>query len=367
MPDLMTEFDDIIRALEEERPEIDPGFARELDARAAAGFARPRRRWRIALPYIAVPATGLAALAIAIGGISDSTVSSDDGAAGGGSTAASAPEPAQKALEESAPPVLTAAGDSGALADSVGQSAARSALPSRTNNYIRGRVQEQTAALTLVSDGKEIADVGDRILGVADQVGGFVVSSNVRATDGDSGGGDFVLRVPVTRLNDSLARLSRLAHVSERTQGSQDITAERNVARERLQEAMAERKSLLIRLAAADTTAEVESLKARLHDVSNEIASYRDSLLRVVRRARFAQVSVTLTAKPKHEVVGPEDDGKWTPADAIRDAGRFLEVAAGVVLLVGSVLVPVALLALLALAAQRLAGKRGRERMLDAV
>ncbi|MEA2124069.1 MAG: hypothetical protein QOI80_851, partial [Solirubrobacteraceae bacterium] len=39
----MTEFDDIIAALREERPDIDPGFARELDNRAAAGFAKPRR------------------------------------------------------------------------------------------------------------------------------------------------------------------------------------------------------------------------------------------------------------------------------------------------------------------------------------
>ncbi|MEA2126897.1 MAG: hypothetical protein QOI80_3679, partial [Solirubrobacteraceae bacterium] len=136
---------------------------------------------------------------------------------------------------------------------------------------------------------------------------------------------------------------------------------------ERLQEAAAERKSLLVRLAEADTTAEVESLKAQLRDVNNAIQSYRTSLNQVVRRARFASVSVTLTAKPKHEVVGSADDGKWTPADAIRDAGRFLEVAAGVVLLVGSVLLPLALLALLALGAQRMSGRRGRDRVLESV
>jgi hypothetical protein len=355
MPDLMTqEFDDIIRALEAERPQIDPGFARELDARAAAGFAKPRRRWRVALPYIAVPATGLAAVAFAIAGLSG-----DDDLAqpmsGGGSTAAAPPAPA---TEEPLPQMSE---------DSSTTSAAGVAPKAARAGILRGRVQEQSAALTLVAPGKEVGDVGDRIIGVADQVGGFVVSSNVRATDGSDGGGDFILRVPVDRLDDALARLSRLAHVAERTQGSQDITAERNVARERLQEAVAERKSLLIRLAEADTTAEVESLKAQLRDVSNAIASYRDSLASVVRRARFAQVSVTLTAKPKEQVVGPADDGKWTPADAIRDAGRFLEVAAGVVLLVGSVLLPVALLALLALGAQRLAGRRGRDRVLDAV
>ncbi len=355
MPDLMTEFDDIIRALEEERPEIDPGFARELDARAAAGFAKPRRRWRVALPYIAVPATGLAAIAIAVGGLSSDEPTMVDSSGSGGGTALSAVPEADQPTTEQAPPVSA---DSSAAA--VAPKAARAGV-------LRGRVQEQSAALTLVAPAKEIADTGDRVLGVADQVGGFVVSSSVRATDGEGGGGDFVLRVPVDRLNDALARLSRLAHVSERTQGSQDITAERNVARERLQEAAAERKALLVQLAEADTTAEIESIKARLRDVSRAIQSYRTSLAKVVRRAQFAQVSVTLTAKPKKNVVGPAEDGKWTPADAIRDAGRVLEVAAGVVVVVGSVLLPLGLLTLLALLAQRFTGKRGRDRVLDAV
>src|SRR4051812_14532924 len=134
MPDLMTEFDDIIRALEEEQPRIDPGFARELDARAAAGFAKPRRRWRIALPYIAVPATGLAVLAFAISGISgeDQAITP---LSSGGSTAA---EPAQKAVEDAAPPL--------ASRDSSSAASAGVAAP---ESFARGRVQEQTAAVTL--------------------------------------------------------------------------------------------------------------------------------------------------------------------------------------------------------------------------
>jgi hypothetical protein len=373
MPDTidMTEFDDIVRALQEERPEIDPGFARELDKRAAAGFARQRRFRLPSLKNQAAPAVlvgGLAALAITvavIGGGSDdlsgagSSSSSASSGDSGGSLAA-APKPT---TQEAAP---STAADGGALADRATSSAAAKAGAVAGG---RGRLQEQSAALTLVAPGDEVADVGDRILGVADQVGGFVVSSNVRATDGDSdgGGGDFQLRVPVTRLDDALARLSRLAHVSERSQGSQDITAERNVARDRFQEAQAERTALLKQLAEADTTAEIESLKAQLRDVSRAIAAYKASLKQVVRRARYASISVTLQAKPKHAVVGPEDDGKWTPADAIRDAGRFLEVAAGVLLLVGSVLLPLALLGILALAYQRMSAKRGRDRMLDAV
>ncbi|MEA2172314.1 MAG: hypothetical protein QOF76_5614, partial [Solirubrobacteraceae bacterium] len=341
------EFDDLITQLRDERPEIDPGFARELDTRAAAGFAKPRRRWLPRLSLLTAPGAPAVALGMVVALVVVVAVAgsdpSRDGAGGsgaassGGSTSAFSPPPeiaqAQKAVGETTEPLLRS--QSGASADAVAPSAARAGV-------LRGRVQEQSAAITLVAPAKDVADVGDRIIGVADQVGGFVVSSNVRATDGEGGGGDFVLRVPVTRLDDALARLSRLGHVAERTQGSQDITAERNFAREHLEEALAERKSLLLQLAKATTTAEVESLKARLHDVSNAIQGYRTDLAKVVRRARFAQVSVTLTAKPKHAVVGPEDDGKWTPADAIRDAGRFLEVAAGVVLLVGSVLLPLA-------------------------
>ncbi len=169
----------------------------------------------------------------------------------------------------------------------------------------------------------------------------------------------------MARLDDALARLSKLGHVSERTQGSQDITAQRNVARDRFDESVAERRSLLARLGKATTDNEVASLKARLRDVNAAIAANQAALERVLRRARFASVHVTLQAK--RGAVAPVDDGKWTPGDALRDAGRVLEVAAGVLVVVGSVLLPLALLALLGLAASRLTGRRGRDRMLETV
>lgn len=357
MPDTidMTEFDDIIAALREERPDIGPGFARSLDQRAADGFAKPP--WHVRLPsfrWLGVPAAGLAALFVVAAVVSGGGTGSDSGSSGGGGSVASSGA-AQSATEPST---------GSAAPEILRDSTASAGVPAPA---VRGRVQEESAALTLVAPAKEVGDVGDRILGVADQVGGFVVSSSVRATDGESGGGDFRLRVPVDRLDDALARLSRLAHVSERTQGSQDITAERNVARERYREAVAERRSLLIRLGKATTDNEVASIKARLDDVNAAIASFKTSLRQVVRRTQFAAVAVTLAAKPKRDTVGPADDGKWTPADAIRDAGRVLEVAAGVVVIVGSVLLPLALLALLALGGQRLAGRRGRDRMLETV
>lgn len=334
----MREFDDLVAVLEDDRPVIDPAFARELDQRAAAGFPRRRRLRLSPLGYLAVPAVGLAVAAFVIAGLPKdpgaTTHSFSSGSAGAVATAP--PETKQ-------------------------QPAARDSAAAPVAKALRGRVQEQTAGLTLTAPGGQLAELGDRVIAVADQVGGFVLFSSVSTTSG----GDYQLRVPVARLDDALARLSRLGHVSERAQGSQDITAERNAARDRFDESVAERRSLLARLGRATTDNEVASLKARLRDVNAAIATGRAALERVLRRARYASVRVTLQAR--QGAIVPVDDGRWTPGDALRDAGRVLEVAAGVAVVVASVLVPLAGLAVLLLAAGRIAGRRGRDRMLESV
>jgi hypothetical protein len=60
-----------------------------------------------------------------------------------------------------------------------------------------------------------------------------------------------------------------------------------------------------------------------------------------------------------------DDSGAWTPADAFDDALRVLEVAAGVALIAAAVLLPVALIWLLAWLARRGISRRRRERALD--
>lgn len=360
MPETLDQFDDIVAALREDRPVIDPAFARELDQRAAAGFPRKRRR-RFALPAIAwvgLPAAAVASLVVVVavigGGVSD-----DSGSGGGGSSSASSggvaasPQTGAKQAQNEVQQLSR---------ESSADASRRAAPPAfSASAQLRGRVQEQTAGLTLVAAGRDLAELGDRVIATTDQVGGFVMSSSVST----SSGGDYQLRVPVARLDEALARLSKLGHVSQRTQGSQDITAQRNVARDRYDEAVAERRSLLARLGRATTDNEVASLKARLDDVNGRIAVSQAALERVLRRARFASVSVTL--QPKRGALVPADDGKWTPGDALDDAGRVLEVAAGVVVVVGSVLLPLALLALLAALAHRSLGRRGRARALESV
>jgi hypothetical protein len=220
------------------------------------------------------------------------------------------------------------------------------------------RAQERSAALTLAARRREIDDVAAGILRVTDAARGFVASSNV-----GSDGGTFELRIPTGRLDRAIADLSRLAKVRERTQSSRDITAETVSARERLREARREREGLLRALAKATTLNETDAIKARLRTVNARIASARTSVRRVVNRATYANVAVELVAERGGAAAA--DDGRWTPGDALDDAVRVLEVAAGIALIVLALLAPLALLGGLGALTARMLGHRRRERALD--
>jgi hypothetical protein len=200
------------------------------------------------------------------------------------------------------------------------------------------------------------------VIRVTDSVHGFVARSSV--TSGQEA--TFELRIPSAQLPRALSDLSRLAHVRERTQATEDITSVVVSARDRLDNARAERRGLLRRLARADTDVQAAALRARLRVVSRQIAAAKASLARAQNRARFATVDVEVVADRSAARPGG-GGGAWTPGDALHDAGRILELAAGVVLVAGAALLPVALVALLAWLAGRRAVRRRREAALDAL
>jgi len=300
-----------------------------------------------------VPVVSFACVALLVIGLSTADLSSDDSGSSGGGGGAMAGRSA-----ESAESADSASGGSIAaprMAPVPGGGSPGSDGRDR-------RAQERSAALVLAARPREIEQVAAGILRVTDAAGGFVASSSVAS--GGGSGGSFELRIPNARLNKALADLSRLAKVRERTQSSRDITAQTVSARERLREARREREGLLRALANAATLNETEAVKARLRSVNREIAAARASVRRVVNRAAYANVSVELVAD-RGGAAAPVDDGRWTPGDALRDAVRVLEVAAGIAVIVLALLLPIALLGGLGALAGRMLGHRRRERALD--
>jgi len=154
--------------------------------------------------------------------------------------------------------------------------------------------------------------------------------------------------------------------VRQRTQSAQDITGAVVSVSERLKDARTERRSLLRQLAAATTTNQTSSIRARLRLVSGQIAAAKRDLRQVKSRASRSTIAVTLLADRKSD---GDDDGAagWTPGDAFDDAVRILEVTAGVLLVGLALLLPLGLVALLVWLAARQAAQRRRERALDAV
>jgi uncharacterized protein DUF4349 len=335
------ELAELALLLRDDRPEPAPAWATHLDRRVEARFpARakpPRFEWlRTAAPAFVVTAllVGLV-LAAALGGGSDD---SSRGGSGGSSSGATAGD---TATEQAAP----------------SQGRTSPGLVPLNRDRRRSRSVERSASITLAAPRREIDTVAAQIGDVTAELGGFVARSSVTS----SSGGSLQLRVPSGKLDTTIQRLSKLAKVRELSRNSEDITAQVASARERLNDARAERKSLLTQLANAVTVNETESIRARLRIVSREIAAARNSLRRVDNRANFADVAVTLVTA--HGAAG--GGGAWTPGDAWHDALRVLEVVTGVLLIAAAVSLPLLVAWLLGWLARRGMTRRRRERALD--
>jgi hypothetical protein len=307
---------------------------------------------------VALGSAATIVLVAVVVGVSQLPNGSDDSGGGGGASTVSR-EAARPSVESQS---ADSAKDSGTAASGVAPATAPPSgggsprSDSRTQRFV-----ERSAALTLGARPQDLDDVADGVVRVTDSVGGFVGSSSV--TSGREA--NFELRIPSAQLQRALRDLSRLAHVRERTQETEDITSSVVSARDRLQDARAERTSLLRRLARTTDDERAKELRSRLRVVSHQIAMAKTQLSKVTNRARYANVSVQVVADRS---AGPADDGgAWTPGDALRDAGRILEVAAGVAVVAGAAMLPLALVVALAWLAGRRAVRRRREAALDAL
>jgi hypothetical protein len=325
----------LVRDVRAEAPAMAPDFRARLDRRVERGFERalPRRRLPSLRPW--VPALGVAGCVLAAlvavvlsagGGSNDSSGSGS----GGGGTAA--PLAAQEQSSDSA----KGSGASGSTGTASSGSALAAPAPSAP---ARQRRVERSTRLELTTP--DVQAASDGVVRATQATGGFVQSSQVSTGDGRSTA-SFVLRVPTSRLDDALARLSRLGHVRSLQQSADDITNVYNGASTRLAEARAERRALLRALDKATTAAQITSLRARIADNRRALQRDQRELDAVRNRANYATIGLELTGVARKHATVPSG-GPWTPGDAAHDAVRVLEVSAGVALIALAVLVPLSL------------------------
>lgn len=356
------ELQDLALALEAESELPSDEFARELEARVAAGFPRARARrvpglpgvpaWvgRRGLALAGAAATLLVVIGVALSSSSEEPVDTlevpaqPSGTAPQGSVAP-APPP-------STPPEALQRYEDAARASGGGGNAGRG----RVAPGERERRIERSAELTLAAPEEEIDAVADDVVRVTDRHRGFVLRSSVASGEDSARGGDFELRIPAESLQTALADLSKLGHVRARRQGGRDVTPVFVSVRDRLDAARAERRSLLRRLAAAGSDAEAERLRRRLDRVSLRIDRLRREMGTLRERTDYAAVSVELEAED-----GDGGGSAGGTGEAFDDSLALLVGSLNLLLRALGVLIPVGVVAGLGWLAGSLLRRRRRE------
>lgn len=304
---------ELVAALRAARPSAPPELrerVRMLAVDAADSGSAPRRRltWRRAL-VIAVPVAAAVAAAVVL--------------LPRGGTDATAPTP--PLVERAASPTTAAAGAAGsgavkaATADSVG---AYRALPAPSPS----RPQKYSAALELrLHDSAAVSAASRRATAIVAALGGYPSSLNVDAGRA-AGYASLVFRVPRSRVETAVRRLSSLGTIVNENVRIQDLGAQVSAADRTLQRL---RKQLAV-LRAEPQTTEVEQRVAALE---GQIAKRQRARAATLRTASLATVTLQLVSPaPKTAVVVHHGHG---PLHGLGIALRWLGIGAVYALALG--------------------------------
>jgi len=385
-------IDELERELRAERPEAAPDFCSRLDDWAASGFpsdsglgpralgagatagpgrlGRLRRRLPNLSPRRVLLPLGAAATVLVVVGVAVSQRDTPATELGGGQPSAGD----ERLLEDSAssagggasasPEAAGAAPESSAvdeydLAPLEGQNAAP---PS--DSIARGageRIIDATARIRLGAKRGEVQEVANGVVAVTDRFNGVVRDSEV-TTDQGGARAAFELEIPYRELDPALTAISELGDVISRTQSAEDITAQAVRSQRQLARVLEQISAARIERIDVDTHEERLIIDARIDSLEATAGALRSEIDGVKRQGRFATVDVEITSE------GPDagSGGAWSISDALDDAGRALEVIAGVALVTLAIAVPLALVGLLAWLIAVRARRLSRERALDA-
>ena len=375
--------EELEKELREMRSEPDPDFARRLDEWAAADFpadaglspsvgARKRaggslrRVWEriAAVPprRVLMPVGAAATLAVVAAVAINQNEVSDQGVTLSEPTTAEAP----REYEQSAPD-RSAASEAGGASEPIAPADADAAtvVPATGDSGGIGRgtdkrIVDATARLSLGTEASKVQDVANEVVDVTDSYGGFVLDSRV-TTDQAGARADFSLEIPYKELDAALSDLSGLADVVSRTEGGEDITAKAVRARRDLANTLEQIRKARVALIEADTRQDKLVIQSQIDSLNASADAQRTELNGVQRQGRFATVDVEVTSEKSDSGAG----GGWSLGDAFHDAGRVLEVIAGIGLVTLAVLLPISLLALLGWAIATRTLKRRREAVLN--
>jgi len=312
-----------------ERPVREPRFSFSLPFRYTA-----RRVALVAAPAIVALAVGGAA----IHGIANSGAPNQQAARGEADQSTttvtfSAPAPAR--------PGVFGAKTLSSGRGRIGAPFAPQALAPSAN-----RLQDYHASLVVRVDGlDELSAATQKAMRVTRALGGYIVGA--RTSQAKQGSSSLVVRIPIARVQDAIAKFSELGTIAAQNIQITDLQAQFNRLVKRIGDLRVAIAKVDDKLADTSLSSaarvRLEQQRARL---AARLEALRTSRAHTAHRAALASVSLGLTTKKAAAVVKPEHRGPL--GRALHDAGNILAKEASWGLYALIVLGPILLIALLA-------------------
>ena len=233
--------------------------------------------------------------------------------------------PFRQTMSESIPPQGKNADFGGeAYAPEAEVSYEPSRSSSLTEEGLEGRLVIKNASLSIVVE--DPSATMDAISQMADEMGGFVVSSNLYQTRTDRGleipEANITIRVPAERLDQALHVIkSGAGDILSETVTGEDVTQEYTDLSSRLRNLENTEEQLTEIMKDANQTEEVLNVYNQLVEVREEIEIIKGQMQYYQQAAALSAISVSIQA---NEAVQPLQIGGWQPVGVAKRAIQAL-------------------------------------------
>jgi hypothetical protein len=347
-------FDELVAQLRAARPEPSTLLRERVRAIADQPQPAPARRFRLALPSLrpALAVAGAVAVAAVAVGIA---VQLDGGTTPDREAAAPA-----EAREEAGRARGDAGADDAATQPFSAQGRASEAAPPPSGT----RLQDYRAELRVhVGSVDELSRKTAQAMRTARSLGGYVVTARYDAPPGEDGDSVLVFRIPVTRVQEAIVRLTALGGLLSQRIELEDLQA----PLERQTDAIADLRTRVRSLERSLRNPRLgEEERARLQlelmQTRQQLADRLRQRAETLERGRLALVSLTLTTRDAAEAL-PAPPGETE--QRLRDAVAALGEMVTWLLYAAIVASPFVLLAAVGVALERRRRRRADERLLE--
>lgn len=173
---------------------------------------------------------------------------------------------------------------------------------------------------------KDVTQSMEDIASIANEQGGFVVSSNFRF-EGERKVAAITIKVPARVYQSTLAALRRLAiRVEDENTKSQDVTEEFSDLDAQLRNLRATEDRYLELLRRANSIDEILKVQARIDETRRQIDRIKGRMDYLDKTSEMASITISLFSKDKGKLISqPETNGWWkTPGEAWEQSLLFL-------------------------------------------